>query len=192
MPITDTARLLIALRFAAERHRGQRRKGADHRPYIEHPIDVATTLATVAGITDVELLSAALLHDVVEDTPTSLNELETRFGRTVRDLVAEVTDDESLPSSEQKRLQVVRAPGLSHGARLIRIADKLCNVRDIVLNPPPSWSLERRRAYFDWTKQVVDAVRGTHAALEQEFDDVQAMACRTVDVLDAIDHRQVP
>lgn len=148
---------------------------------------MATTLATVAGITDPELLSAALLHDVAEDTPTSLTELETRFGRTVRDLVAEVTDDESIPWAEQKRLQVVHAPGLSHGAKLIRIADKLCNVRDIALNPPPSWSLDRRRAYFEWTKEVVDAMRGTHAALEREFDDVQAMACRTVEVLGAIE-----
>lgn len=169
-----------ALRFAAERHKTQRRKGGREVPYINHPIDVATLLATVAGVTDPEILAAALLHDTVEDTDTTLDEISAQFGETVAAIVAEVTDDCALPSDERKRIQEVEAPFKSHPARLIRIADKTSNIGDIATHPPSSWSLERRRTYFEWGARVVGGMRGTNAALEAEFDATLAKARASV------------
>ncbi len=142
-------------------------------PYINHPIACAAMLLE-AGIEDVTVLTAAILHDIVEDTEATDADLRARFGDTVADVVAEVTDDRSLPRAERKRLQVEHAGSLSHAARLVKLADKLFNTRDLLLDPPTGWSLDRIRAYFDWSKAVIDPMRGTNAALEAEFDAVYA------------------
>lgn len=167
----DMTTLFRALSFAAEKHRDQRRKDDHGSPYINHPIAVARVLCEEAGVTDSPILCAALLHDTVEDTDTCADELELLFGTAIRRVVLEVTDDKSLPKAERKRLQVVHAAGISHAAKLIKLADKVCNLRDVVEAPPVSWVLERRQAYFDWAREVVDQVRGTHARLEALFDD---------------------
>ena len=168
-----------ALQFAAEKHKHQRRKGGRDIPYINHPIAVATLLATVGGVTDTDLLAAALLHDTVEDTDTSPAELVAHFGADVAALVAEVTDDPSLSSAQRKRTQEREAGSKSSRAKLIRLADKACNVHDITWNPPPDWSIERRVEYFNWAERVVAQLRGIHAALEAHFDAVLAEARRT-------------
>ena len=165
-----TLLLLRALEFAAAKHRTQRRKGRGASPYINHPIEVARALADVGGVTDPEILSAAILHDTVEDTQTTPAELEERFGTRVRSLVEEMTDDKKLTQPERKRLQIVHAPTLSPGARLIKLGDKLCNVRDVIHDPPDSWDPVRRKAYLAWAKEVVDQIRGANEALEQAFD----------------------
>src|SRR2546428_7321677 len=139
---------LHALKFAAEKHRNQRRKDADASPYINHPIAVASVLATEAAVTDKATFLAALLHDTVEDTGTTLQQLEQLFGPEVAALVGEMSDDKSLPKETRKRLQVEHAPGASPKAKRLKIADKICNVRDVAENPPASWSLERRRGGF--------------------------------------------
>lgn len=162
---------LKALGFAAQKHRDQRRKDAESSPYINHPIDLANVLCNEVGICDAELLCAALLHDTVEDTDTTAEEVERVFGRRIRDLVMEVTDDKHLPKGERKRLQVVHAPHLSPKAKLVKLADKICNVRDVAQKPPSHWPLERRQGYFDWAKEVVDRLRGIHAELEALFDE---------------------
>ncbi len=164
--------LLDAAHFAAERHRDQRRKGSDAAPYINHPLKVASILAR-HGVDDTELLAAALLHDTVEDTETSIEEIETRFGARVAGIVAEVTDDKSLPKAERKRLQVEHAPHKSDDARRLKIADKICNLRDIVASPP-DWPDERKRDYFDWAEQVVAGLRGIDPALDASFDEALA------------------
>jgi (p)ppGpp synthase/HD superfamily hydrolase len=169
-------RIFVALRFAAEKHTHQRRKGGKDVPYINHPIGVATLLATVGRVTDTDVLAAALLHDTVEDTDTTPEELETKFGPVISALVAEVTDDPALTSAERKVRQEREAPFKSPKAKLIRLADKICNVHDITYSPPPSWSLERRIAYFDWAERVVAGLRGTNAALEADFDATLARA----------------
>lgn len=122
----DVATLLHAARFAANRHRSQRRKGADAEPYINHPLGVASVLAVEGGVTDVDVLCAALLHDTIEDTATSPAELEIEFGPAVRSLVEEVTDDKSLPKDRRKELQIEHAPALSPKAKLVKLADKIC------------------------------------------------------------------
>ena len=155
----DLSLLLKALAFAAHKHRDQRRKDAGASPYINHPIALADLLVNEGGITDVEVLCAALLHDTLEDTDTRQEELVDAFGSRVARIVVEVTDDQSLRSEERKRLQVEHAPKLSVEAKLVKVADKTCNLRDIVVRPPAKWDLQRRREYFDWAKRVVDGLR---------------------------------
>ncbi|HEX2223330.1 MAG TPA: HD domain-containing protein [Thermoanaerobaculia bacterium] len=158
------------LHFAAAKHRDQRRKDPIASPYINHPIAVAEVLARIGGVTDPITIAAAILHDTVEDTETTLVELESLFGPEVRAVVAEVTDDKSLPKRERKRLQVEQAPGASERAKLVKLADKICNVRDVIHHPPPGWPLERRREYLDWSEKVAAGCRGVNEALERELD----------------------
>ena len=167
----DIATLLQATRFAADKHRHKRRKGSDAQPYINHPLEVADLCANIGGVTDISTLVAAVLHDTVEDTKTSPEEVEARFGPEVRALVAEVTDDKNLPKDERKRLQIEHAPGLSPHAKAIRIADKISNVLDVTHNPPAEWSLERRREYLEWADQVVAGCSGVNEGLERWFDE---------------------
>ncbi len=166
----DTGLLIKALRFSADKHRYQRRKDQARSPYINHPIEVTQLLWDVGYVRDVHVLLAALLHDTIEDTQTSPDEIRHLFGDEVLSLVLEVTDDKSLPKAQRKRLQIENAPHKSAGAKLIKLADKCCNVRDLVGSPPEDWSLERRRDYLLWTEQVVAGLRGTNMALEVYYD----------------------
>lgn len=164
--------LLQALAFAADKHRDQRRKGADASPYINHPIAVAELLASVGEVRDEKILMAALLHDTVEDTQTTAEELTAAFGEQVCAWVLAVTDDKTLPKAERKRLQIEHASQLCTSAQLIKLADKICNVQDVANHPPPDWSIARRIAYLDWSEQVVAGCREVNAALAQRFDAV--------------------
>jgi GTP diphosphokinase / guanosine-3',5'-bis(diphosphate) 3'-diphosphatase len=170
----ELALLLKALAFAAHKHRDQRRKDAEASPYINHPIALADVLVNEGGVTDFEVLCAALLHDTVEDTDTTPQELVEAFGARIARIVAEVTDDKTLPKAERKRLQIEHAPTLSREAKLVKLADKLVNLRDVAERPPAKWDLARRREYFDWAKRVVDGMRGTHSRLEAAFDAAYA------------------
>jgi len=162
--------LLTALHFAADKHRDQRRKSREACPYINHPIEVAEILSRVGGVTDLATLQAAILHDTIEDTQTTAEELEGRFGAEVRRLVEEVSDDQSLPKAERKRLQIECAPDLSPKAKLIKIADKISNVRDVTHSPPAHWSHQRRCDYLDWAEEVVVGLRGSNLAVDALFD----------------------
>jgi guanosine-3',5'-bis(diphosphate) 3'-pyrophosphohydrolase len=162
--------LLDALAFSADQHRHQRRKGAAASPYINHPIEVARVLTAEGGVRDVEVLMAAVLHDTIEDTATTAADLARLFGERVATLVLEVTDDKLQSAAERKRVQVERAHALSLGAKLIRVSDKLCNVRDLLHDPPHGWSVERQRSYLDWSERVVAECRGVNAGLEDAYD----------------------
>lgn len=174
MAQSDTNLVLKALSFAAYKHRHQRRKGVKAIPYINHPIALADLLVRTANVSDPEIIATALLHDTVEDTCTTNKELRTEFGSVIAKLVAELTDDKSLPSEVRKRRQVEHAPTLSTRARMVKLADKTCNLRDVVQDPPAKWSLKRKQEYFDWAKEVVDKIRGTHTKLEKAFDEAFA------------------
>jgi len=170
-----STRLLIdALAFAAHKHRRQRRKDLEASPYINHPIALAHVLCDEAGVTNAKVLAAAILHDTIEDTETTYEELRERFGATVAGVVREVSDDKSLSKAERKRLQIEHAEQLSRRARLVKLADKICNVRDMASSAPHDWTLARRREYFDWAKSVVDRIRGTNTKLEAAFDQAYA------------------
>jgi guanosine-3',5'-bis(diphosphate) 3'-pyrophosphohydrolase len=175
--------LLKALHFAADKHRDQRRKDEDASPYINHPIEVAELLARVGGVTDLVALQGAILHDTIEDTDTSPEELDREFGPDVRRVVEEVTDDKNLPKPERKRLQIEHAAHISHPARLVKLADKISNVRSVTLTPPARWPLSRRQEYLDWTEQVVGRLRGTNSSLEKLYDELLAEGRRVLSAL---------
>jgi guanosine-3',5'-bis(diphosphate) 3'-pyrophosphohydrolase len=161
--------VLRAAAFAAEKHRTQRRKDADASPYINHPIQLAYILVQ-ADVEDPVVLAAALLHDTIEDTDTTHDELEIVFGHEIANIVAECSDDKRLSKLERKQAQIDHAARISDKAKLVKLADKIANVSDIDGAPPAGWSVDRKREYFDWAKQVVDRLRGVNARLEARFD----------------------
>lgn len=163
-------KILAAIAFAADKHRNQRRKDVAASPYINHPIALANVLANEAGIDDERVLIAAILHDTVEDTETTAQELVRHFGQEIADIVLEVTDEKSLLKAERKQRQIDHAPTISRRAKLVKLADKICNLRDIACSPPAGWSLRRKQEYFDWAKAVIDGLRGVHPSLEFIFD----------------------
>lgn len=168
----DLKILLKALSFAAHKHKDQRRRDVDASPYINHPISLADILCNEAHITDIETICGALLHDTVEDTQTTDAELEQVFGKAIRDIVMDVTDEEGLSRTARKQAQIDNAASISDKAKLIKLADKISNLRDVINNPPADWTLVRRQEYFDWARRVIDQVRGVHPGLEALFDDV--------------------
>jgi len=169
----SSALILKATKFAALKHRDQRRKDHVASPYIIHPVTVANEL-TEAGVTDPEIIAAALLHDTLEDTETTPAELIEAFGERVCSMVLELTDDKDLPKQERKRLQVEHAPELSTGAALVKICDKIANITDVTHSPPPDWSTERRMQYLDWAASVVAGCKIDNAQLKQRFADALA------------------
>ena len=172
----DISLILKAVKFSAERHKKQRRKGVDGSPYINHPIEVAETLWRIGGVRDVNVITAAILHDTVEDTETTPEEVGEHFGAKVRALVEEVTDDKQLPKPERKRLQVEHAPTLSTGAKQIKLADKIYNIDDVAFRPPNGWSLQRRSEYLAWADRVVMGLRGCNQQMEEHYDAVMRKA----------------
>ena len=171
-PRSDLARLLGAAAFAARKHSTQRRKDAEASPYINHPLALADVLANEGGVLDIEVLCAALLHDTIEDTDTSADELRAGFGAAIADIVLEVSDDKALPKQARKDLQVEHAATISPQAKLVKLADKICNLRDLVASPPAGWSRQRKIEYFEWAKRVVAGLRGSNRVLEDAFDEI--------------------
>ncbi|XP_003969658.1 guanosine-3',5'-bis(diphosphate) 3'-pyrophosphohydrolase MESH1 [Takifugu rubripes] len=169
---SEAVLLLETVHFAAEKHRNQRRKDTEQTPYINHPIGVARILSHEGGVMDVEVLQAALLHDTVEDTDTSIAEIQATFGPVVARIVQEVTDDKSLPKQERKRQQVEHAPHCSPQAKLVKMADKLYNLRDLNRCTPVGWTAERVQEYFLWACEVVKGLRGTNSVLEEKLDEL--------------------
>ncbi len=171
---SDLKLLLKALDFAARKHRDQRRKDVSVSPYINHPISLTNILCNEGHVTDIDVICGALLHDTVEDTKTTPEELVNEFGRVITDIVMDVTDDKTLDKVIRKEKQVEHAAHISDQAKLVKLADKISNLRDVANNPPADWGLQRRQAYFDWAKRVIDQVRGVHPGLEAIFDEAYA------------------
>lgn len=163
-----SALILRATQFAALKHRDQRRKDHAASPYIIHPVTVANEL-TQAGVTDPEIIAAALLHDTLEDTETTPDELIEIFGEKVCSMVMELTDDKDLDKQVRKQLQIEHAPSLSEGAALVKICDKIANVTDVTHSPPSDWSTERRTQYLDWAGSVVSGCKINNELLKQRF-----------------------
>ena len=166
LTLTD---FIKALHFSTRKHRRQRRKDPEKTPYINHPIEVAYILSGNCGVQDPDVLIAAILHDTIEDTETTPEEIAGIFGKRVRDLVMEVTDDKILDKRERKQMQIDTAVELSREAALIRIADKISNVSDLAVSPPKGWSKRRKLEYLEWTEQVVEQLKDTEPCLEQMY-----------------------
>ncbi len=181
--MTGSAQLLKALEYASHRHRTQKRKGTRNIPFINHPIQVASLLANEGGETDPVLLTAAVLHDVIEDTVNSaeertelMNEISGIFGDEILALTMEVTDDKTLEKKVRKQLQVEHANNKSLRAKKLKIADKITNLRDIIIDPPGWWSNDRILEYISWAEQVFEGLKGVNPVLEDIFRKTVAEA----------------
>jgi len=172
--------LIHAINFAAKKHRRQKRKGADEEPYINHPLEVLNLLTSIGKVEDFNVLIAAVLHDTIEDTETTEEEISKLFGAKVCKMVLELTDDKTLPKAERKQLQIEHAPHISKGAKQIKLCDKISNIRDILENPPDGWSIQRRTAYVEWGEQVVAGLRGVNKNLEKCFDETVARVSKSI------------
>lgn len=175
--LEPAAALLKALHYAADLHKDGKRKGKAGEPYVNHVIEVAELLARVGDVHDLAILQAAILHDVVEDTDATFEDVERGFGPRVRRIVEEVTDDKALPKEERKRLQIEAAQSLSPAAKAVKIADKISNICSIIKSPPAEWSDQRRLEYLEWSERVVAGCRGSNARLESYYDRALA-ECR--------------
>lgn len=163
---------ITALAFAADKHKNQRRKDVNASPYINHPISLVNVLANEGGIVNNDVLCAAILHDTIEDTETTEQELREKFGNKITSIVLEVTDDKKLSKAIRKQLQIEHAPHASIEAKLVKLADKICNLRDILASPPQDWTLQRKQEYFKWADNVVSGLRGTNSKLEKIFTEL--------------------
>jgi guanosine-3',5'-bis(diphosphate) 3'-pyrophosphohydrolase len=172
----DLTLFLKALNFSAGKHRDQRRKDRAASPYINHPIEVANILWTIGEVYDVAAIIAAILHDTIEDTDATPEEIRISFGDEILELVLEMSDNKSLPKQERKQNQITHSPHLSRRAKQIKLADKICNVRDIAYAPPDHWPRQRRIDYLQWAQAVIDGLRGSNEQLERFFDDTLAQA----------------
>merc|ERR1711935_397472 len=167
-------RIIQAADYAARKHRDDRRKDDCQTPYINHPIGVAAILTEEGGVDDVDTIIGALLHDTVEDTDATFDEIEKLFGANVRDIVDQVTDDKTLEKAERKRLQIANAPKKRIEAKRVKLADKLYNLRDLERCTPQGGDEPRVQQYFIWAKQVVDGLRGACEPLEAKLDGLFA------------------
>ncbi|GAM23507.1 hypothetical protein SAMD00019534_066820, partial [Acytostelium subglobosum LB1] len=164
------AELMHTVQFAAIKHRDQRRKDQYNSPYINHPIGVACNVINIGKVYDHATIQAALLHDTVEDTATTEQELIDTFGAHVAQLVMDVTDDKKLSKVDRKRHQIEHAPHIHQQAKIVKMADKLYNLSDIINNAPAAWSLEIIQGYFVWGKAVCQGLRGVNKGLEEALD----------------------
>jgi GTP diphosphokinase / guanosine-3',5'-bis(diphosphate) 3'-diphosphatase len=171
--------VLKAADAAARWHVHQRRKGAAQEPYINHLIEVAMLAADATGGVDSNLVMAALLHDAIEDCKVPKRLIAEIFGDDVASLVDEVTDDKNLPKEVRKRKQVETSPKKSPRGKILKLADKTSNLRAIAASPPATWSIDRRKEYVEWSREVVRGLRGISQRLEDEFDQAGAAAERS-------------
>lgn len=163
--------LISAIHYASKAHAGQLRKDRI-TPYINHPLEVMQLLSVHGKVQAVEYLCAAVLHDTIEDTSVTAADISRLFNASIAAMVEEVTDDKLLSKAERKLLQVERVHLLSEGAQLIRLADKISNVKDMIYAPPANWSLGERQGYIEWTRRVVGPIRGINPALETMYDEL--------------------
>jgi (p)ppGpp synthase/HD superfamily hydrolase len=170
IPAASVQGIFEAAMYAAEKHAAQKRKGAAAEPYINHLIEVAQLVAGSSEWLDVNLVMAGLLHDTIEDTGTTAEELEQLFGSDIAGLVVEMTDDKSLPKEVRKTLQVESAPHKSVRAQVIKLADKISNLRSLLASPPATWNTERKREYLTWAQNVVNALSAPNPILKAEFE----------------------
>lgn len=167
--MNDILLLTQAMRFAADCHADHRRKGESQEPYVNHVIEVAELVAEATKGEDINLVAAALLHDVLEDTDVTRAEMAEKFNTDIADLVHEVTNDEALTKAAQKTAQITSAPGKSDRAKILKLSDKTANFRSILNSPPLDWSVARKRDYLEHGRQVAEGLAGENTWLDDQF-----------------------
>lgn len=172
LTLAQVTHILNALEFAAERHQSQTRQNKSHTPYVSHPLGVANNLITVGEVKDPHVIIAALLHDTVENTQTTLEEIAYQFGKEVSSYVQELTDETNLTREERKRVEVIQASHISSGAAQVKLADKLYNLSDLLSYTPDGWTRERVDHYFEWTESVVNRLPRCNPPLKLAIDQI--------------------
>jgi (p)ppGpp synthase/HD superfamily hydrolase len=160
-----------ALEFATEKHKDQKRKNKSRDAYIVHPVEVMNILKD-CGVTDTATLCAALLHDTVEDTGTTSEELVENFGQDVCTIVLECTDDKSLAKVDRKKAQIEHAKHISDKGKLVKLADKLSNIGSLTNDPPARWSEEVVTGYVRWGFAVCEGLFGVNDKLDEKMKAV--------------------
>ena len=163
--------ILDAISFAIDKHGKQVRKDAEESAYIRHPIEVAQLLI-MAGVVDEDVIAAAVLHDVVEDCGVSVADISARFNPRIGLIVQEVSDDPALSGMARKDAQVVKVGMISPEGKLIKVADKICNLQDVLYRPPVTWDDARKAAYFDFAERVFNAANIKNPYLVECFNDL--------------------
>ena len=166
---SEMAKIVRAAYFAGEKHKDQRRSDKEETPYINHPLELASILVDEGHIEDVDVICAALLHDTIEDTDTTYEELNLIFGSVVTSIVREVTNDMSLSSPERRLKEAASIPHLTFQAKLVKLADKIANIRDISTMPPVGWTLEKKEAYFDFSLSIAEQAKDASQVLYEIF-----------------------
>ena len=179
--MNDIELIIKAAEFAAEKHKFQRRKGFLRIPYVNHPLKVCKLLSDV-GEHNLDLLVSAILHDVLEDTDATFEELNKLFGESISSIVFEVSDNMKLSEMERKELQISKAPFLSDNAKLIKISDKYCNISDLI-NYPINWSKERKINYINWSLKVYEGCKGRNNKLDEMFMSICKEAKNSINSL---------
>jgi (p)ppGpp synthase/HD superfamily hydrolase len=178
--MSDILLVTRAWNFSAQHHATQKRKGEAQEPYVNHLAEVAELVAEATRGQDANLVAAAVLHDTIEDTETSFAELRTTFNADIADLVAEVTDDKTLPKALRRQLQIENAAKKSRRAKILKLADKTSNLLSLAKSPPADWNLEERRDYLTFALDVAKGLRGANPWLETQFDTAAAQAEATL------------
>lgn len=166
----DLEKLLKAIEYAAKKHERQVRKNIEKTPYIIHPIGVAELIWNVGNVRSINVLISAILHDTLEDTDAKENEIKTLFGPRVLYTVKELTNDSNLSTEENKQRQVDHASSMSLDAQLVKLADRLYNVKDLK-NPPLNWSIDKINNYYDWGEKLLKSLKGTNETLEIALEE---------------------
>jgi (p)ppGpp synthase/HD superfamily hydrolase len=174
-----TLTILRAAGVAARWHSEQRRKGAAGEPYVNHLLEVAALVAE-ADEGNSDLIVAALLHDAIEDQQITREKIAAEFGERVARLVEEATDDKSLPKPMRKQLQIETAPNKSRDAKLLKLADKISNLRSVAVSPPAHWPIERRREYVAWATSVAVGLVGISSWLDEQFEEARLLALQSI------------
>jgi (p)ppGpp synthase/HD superfamily hydrolase len=171
MSLVNLQTLTKAYKFACEKHDKQIRKNTKQLPYIHHPIEVVDILVR-SGVTDIATLCAGVLHDTIEDTKTTYEELVQEFGKEIADIVMECTDDKSLPKLDRKKLQIEHSEHMSVGAKLVKMADKFSNTSSLINDPPKKWSPEEIQGYVVWSRMVCHGLKGVNSNLEKDLEGI--------------------
>lgn len=178
--------ILAAIEFATDKHKDQVRKNKDKSPYITHPLLVTLYLVEDGKVRDSQLITAALLHDTVSDSVATSDEIQKKFGKQVALYVGEMTEDKGAPRAERKRRQVIAAAHQSLGAAQIRMADQLCNLKELRTTPPEDWNRTRIDEYYHWSQSVLDRLptanpelkKATSHVIEEYWQDQEKSAKR--------------